>query len=142
MADPLSSQAWVAAWLQKAEHDIETAERALRAGTPITDTAAYHCHQAAEKALKAYLASRLKPLVKTHDLMDLLTRCAEADQRFVDWADRLAALSAFGTIVRYPSADADPTVEDVSDALLAVRHFHEFVSSILLNQPLPQGPTT
>ena len=94
MADPLSSQAWVAAWLQKAEHE------------------------------------------------DLLTRCAEADQRFADWADRLAALSAFGTIVRYPSADADPTVEDVSDALLAVRHFHEFVSSILLNQPLPQGPTT
>ena len=76
MAEPLTSQVWVAAWLQKAGHDIETAERALHAGSPITDTAAYHCHQAAEKALKAFLASRLKPLVKTHDLMDLLTRCA------------------------------------------------------------------
>lgn len=50
MAEPLSSQAWVAAWLRKASHDLETAERALHAGDPITDTAAYHCHQAAEKA--------------------------------------------------------------------------------------------
>ena len=79
MAEPLTSQAWVAAWLQKASHDLETAQRALHGGNPITDTAAYHCHQAAEKALKAYLASRFEPLVKTHDLMDLLTRCANAD---------------------------------------------------------------
>ena len=58
MAEPVSSKVWVAAWLQKAEHEIETAERALNAGAPITNTAAYHCHQAAEKALKAFLASR------------------------------------------------------------------------------------
>lgn len=32
MAEPLTSQAWVAAWLQKASHDLETAERALHAG--------------------------------------------------------------------------------------------------------------
>ena len=38
MAEPLSSKAWVAAWLQKAEHELETAERALNAAT-ITDTA-------------------------------------------------------------------------------------------------------
>jgi hypothetical protein len=60
MAEPLTSQAWVAARLQKASHDLETAERALYAGHPITDTAAYHCHQAVEKALKAFLASRFE----------------------------------------------------------------------------------
>ena len=65
MAEPLTSQACVAPWLAKADHDLETAERALYAGAPITDTAAYHCHQAAEKALKAFLASRLEPL-ETH----------------------------------------------------------------------------
>lgn len=91
MAEPLSSKAWVAAWLQKAEHELETAERALNAGAPITDTAAYQCHQAAEKALKVFLALRLEPVVKTHDLMDLLTRCAAADVRFADWADRIDA---------------------------------------------------
>jgi len=106
MAENLSAKAWVTAWLQEAEHDLETAERALNAGAPITDTATYHCHQATEKTLKAYLASRLEPLVKTHDLMNLLTRCAATDVRFADWADRLADLSAFGTVVRYPSVDS------------------------------------
>lgn len=134
MAEPLTSQAWVAAWLQKADHDLETAERALHAGSPITDTAAYHCHQAAEKALKAFLASRFEPLVKTHDLMNLLTRCADADARFADWADRISELSAFGTVLRYPSVDADPTVSDVAQALQTARLFHEFVSSIVFDR--------
>ncbi|MES2229635.1 MAG: HEPN domain-containing protein [Pseudomonadota bacterium] len=134
MAEPLTSQAWVAAWLQKADHDLETAERALHAGSPITDTAAYHCHQAAEKALKAFLASRFEPLVKTHDLMNLLTRCADADARFADWADRISELSAFGTVLRYPSIDADPTVSDVAQALQTARLFHEFVSSIVFDR--------
>jgi HEPN domain-containing protein len=131
MADGLTSQAWVAAWLQKASHDLETAKRALHAGYPITDTAAYHCHQAAEKALKAFLAFRFEPLVKTHDLMDLLTRCAAADARFADWADRMAELSAFGTVLRYPSVDADPNVSDVTRALQSAQQFHGFVSAIV-----------
>lgn len=75
MAEPLTSRARVAAWLQKAGHDLETAEGALHAEHAITDTAAYHRHLAAEKALKAFLASRFEPLVKTHDLIDLLRRC-------------------------------------------------------------------
>ena len=131
MAEPLTAQAWVAAWLQKASHDLETGKRALHAGHPITDTAAYHCHQAAEKSLKAFLASRLEPLVKTHDLMDLLTRCAAADARFSNWADRISELSAFGTVLRYPSVDADPTVSDVTHALQTAQQFHGFVSAIV-----------
>lgn len=134
MAEPLSAEAWVAAWLQKAEHDLETAQRALTGGAPITDTAAYHCHQAAEKALKAFLAARLEPLVKTHDLMDLLTRCAAADVRFADWVDGISELSAFGTVLRYPSVDADPIVSDITHALQTARLFHRFVSSIIFDR--------
>lgn len=137
MAEPLTSQTWVAAWLQKASHDLETAGRALHGGHPITDTAAYHCHQAAEKALKAFLASRFEPLLKTHDLMDLLTRCAAADARLADWANRIAELAAFGTVLRYPSVDADPSVGDVTQALQTARQFHGFVGAIVADG----GPT-
>ena len=137
MAEPLTSQAWVAAWLQKACHDLQTADRALHAGDPITDTAAYHCHQAAEKALKAFLASRFEPLVKTHDLMALLTRCAAVDARFAAWADRMAELSAFGTVLRYPSVDADPSVGDVTHALHTAQQLHGFVSAVVAEG----GPT-
>jgi HEPN domain-containing protein len=131
MAEGLTSQAWVAAWPQKATHDLETAKRALHACYPITDTAAYHCHQAAEKALKAFLAFRFEPLAKTHDLMDPLTRCAAADARFADWADRMAELSAFGTVLRNPSVDADPNVSDVRYALQTAQQFHGVVSAIV-----------
>ena len=141
MAEPLTSQAWVAAWLRKADHDMQTAERALHGGSPITDTAAYHCHQAAEKSLKAFLAWRAKPLVRTHDLMDLLTRCANEESRFVDWADRISVLSAFGTVLRYPSVDADPSVIDVTHALQTTRHFHAFVSSLVGETRQGQTPT-
>jgi HEPN domain-containing protein len=134
MAEPLTSQAWVAARLQKASHDLETAQRALHAGAPITDTPAYHCHQAAEKALKAFLASRFEPLVKSNDLMDLLTRCANPDARLADWADRIAELSAFGTVLRYPSVDADPAVIDVTHALQTAQQFYAFVSAIVGDQ--------
>jgi HEPN domain-containing protein len=34
---------------------------------PATDTAIYHSQQAAEKALKGYLAFRDQPLERTHD---------------------------------------------------------------------------
>jgi HEPN domain-containing protein len=130
MVEPLSSQQWVDAWLQKAGHDLETADRALRAGAPITDTAAYHCHQAAEKALKAYLAWRGEPVAKIHDLIALLTRCASVEPRFADWADRISGLSAFGTAVRYPSLDIDPLVKDTIAALNIARQLNEFVASL------------
>lgn len=40
-------------WLFKARHDLRSAKRLFTDEPPILDTAAYHCQQAAEKALKA-----------------------------------------------------------------------------------------
>ena len=67
MAD--DAQHLVLAWLEKARHDLETARRVVAGDPPITDTAVYHCQQAAEKALKAFLIDQGQPIFKTHDLM-------------------------------------------------------------------------
>ena len=104
MAEPLTSHEWRAAWLQNSDHDFETADRALHARFPITDTAAHHC-QAAEKTLKAFLGSRFEPLVKIPDLMHLLTRGADAEVRLTDWADRRSELSAFGQPVSFKTPE-------------------------------------
>lgn len=40
-------------WLFKARNDLRSAVRLFTDDPPILDTAAYHCQQAAEKALKA-----------------------------------------------------------------------------------------
>ncbi len=42
-------------WLEKADHDRRAAPLALAGEPPITDVAAFHCQQAVEKLLKAYL---------------------------------------------------------------------------------------
>ena len=74
-------------WLRKARHDIETARRAVNHAEPITDTAVYHCQQAAEKTLKAVLIHYGEPVFKTHDLVALLTKCANSDQTFTQWIE-------------------------------------------------------
>ncbi len=44
-------------WMEKADEDLEAARRLL-SGEPLTAPAAFHCQQASEKALKAFLVSR------------------------------------------------------------------------------------
>jgi HEPN domain-containing protein len=51
-------------WLIKAEHDLRSARRLLGDTPPLLDTAAYHCQQTAEKALKALLTLHDIPLPK------------------------------------------------------------------------------
>ena len=44
-------------WLERADLDLRLAERALQVPPPLAGGAAYHAQQAAEKALKAFLAA-------------------------------------------------------------------------------------
>jgi HEPN domain-containing protein len=57
------------AWMIKAWRDLETAHRAAEGAPPLYDVAVYHCQQAAEKAVKAFLVHRGKPYERTHDIM-------------------------------------------------------------------------
>jgi HEPN domain-containing protein len=45
-------------WLIKSQHDLGSANRLMEGEEPYLDTAVYHCQQAAEKAIKAYLTYR------------------------------------------------------------------------------------
>ena len=47
---------WVRSWLTKAHSDLRSACALMALAEPATDTAIYHCQQAAEKSLKGYLA--------------------------------------------------------------------------------------
>lgn len=48
----------IRAWLLKALHDLESAEWLLARPEPLCSAAGFHCQQASEKALKAYLTWR------------------------------------------------------------------------------------
>ncbi len=61
---PLTSE-----WIQKAEGDLATARRELRARTvPNYDAACFHAQQCAEKYLKDLLQEAVTPFGKTHNL--------------------------------------------------------------------------
>ena len=123
-------------WLEKADHDRIGVEAALDRNPPITDIAAFHCQQAVEKLLKGYLVYRRQPFERTHDLVELLAMCAECDPSFDDLRARVEPLTPYAVRFRYPGP-ADPSLEDVQDALEVVRSVREFILSRLPEETRP-----
>ena len=62
-------------WIRKADNDLRAAEYLLKAEEPLTDIISFHCQQAVEKYLKAYLTSVDARVKKTHDLEVILNQC-------------------------------------------------------------------
>ncbi len=97
-----SAQRHVAPWLKQAEHDLADAEFVAQAGRHAL--ACFLCHQAAEKAVTAFLLSRGAEHVWGHALADLCEDAMVLDPSF-DLIKSLAGLldkHYFGA--RYPSA--------------------------------------
>ncbi|MBI4285925.1 MAG: HEPN domain-containing protein [Chloroflexi bacterium] len=104
-------------WFLRAEHDLQTAQIALRAGGP-TDTVAILLQQAVEKYLKGYLLSKGWKLKKIHDLEELVTKAAVYDKALAQFLDLCRALSASYLQARYPDRPAeDYTPEETADML-------------------------
>ncbi len=56
-------------WLLKAKNDLLNVDNNLKADLIPFDTICFHCQQAAEKLLKAYLVGNNKSYPITHDLL-------------------------------------------------------------------------
>jgi len=71
----------VSEWLQKAEKDLLSARILLEHDPPVLETACFHCQQAVEKALKAYLVWKGVPFERVHSLPYLLDLCRSRSRR-------------------------------------------------------------
>lgn len=58
------------AWLAKAASDRRAAEHALTARPPLFSDSTFHCQQAAEKAMKGFLAWHNVPFRRVHQVAD------------------------------------------------------------------------
>jgi HEPN domain-containing protein len=105
-------------WLQKAEDDIKVAKHILVMNDPPTGMICFHCQQAIEKYLKAFLTSHDVRVKKTHDLGMLLDMCLEIDKEFekMDKAE-VASLTPFAVEIRYPDENYTPTIDESKSAL-------------------------
>lgn len=122
--------AYAREWLAKAWNDLRSAEALLSLSPPATDTAAFHCQQAVEKALKAFLTHRNEPFEKLHDLTALCRLCAGFDEAFGTLEDDMATLTRYAVQFRYPG-EKEPTAEEVRAALGVVQEVWNFVLSRL-----------
>lgn len=89
-------------WLDKAEDDMIAAE-VLAKDDRCYNLCAFHCQQAIEKALKAYLLLSSPYPVDGHNLSWLCKQAARKDKAFTQWLDECATLNGYYTETRYPS---------------------------------------
>ena len=114
-------------WLIKARNDLRSAQRLFTAQPPLLDTAAYHCQQAAEKALKGYLTLHEAPFRKNHLLAPLLAECQAYDPGFGALAEAGEALTPFATSFRYPGDVLEPEDATVAEAMQLAGAVFSFV---------------
>lgn len=127
----------VKSWLTKAKHDLDSAVKLARDPDARLDTAIYHCQQAGEKALKAFLVRHDQVVEKTHDLR-LLTNLAEKiDKQFHDWIEKAALLTPYAAEYRYPGEYLEPDKDEFQEALKAAQELYAFVLSLLPLEACP-----
>jgi len=117
------------AWLGKALNDLKSARIVGDAPDGPLDTAIYHCQQAAEKAVKAFLVFKGVMPEKTHDVRKLTLQASSFDSSFHKCVPIAAALTPYAWEFRYPSdlAETYPTREEFDEALEHAQTVYDFV---------------
>jgi HEPN domain-containing protein len=118
-------------WLIKAENDLASARLLASAAQPLRDTAIYHCQQAGEKALKALLAWKKRPLLRTHDLEILLNQVVADCPGLEQLQGPAESLTPYAVEYRYPGEFADPSEEELDEALAAAQAILLAVSKLV-----------
>ena len=98
------------AWLDRARRDLRAA-KLLIAGDSSAE-ALFHCQQAVEKALKAFLAFHQKPFRRTHDLSDLSQDCLSIDDSLQPVIAEAESLTQYAWRFRYPGAPYEPEADE------------------------------
>ncbi|MDR2591765.1 MAG: HEPN domain-containing protein [Chitinispirillales bacterium] len=108
-------------WILLADDDLRAAEIILNDESHLTNICAFHCQQAIEKYLKAYLVEKSVPLIKTHDLIKLNGMINEIENIGID-EKKLFAVNEIYTESRYPGElglvpSGMPTEEEAKEFL-------------------------
>ena len=105
-------------WISKADADLSTAKRELRARKcPNYDAVCFHSQQCAEKLLKALLTEEGLAFPRTHDLLRLLENLIPGHPDLELLKDVCSDLTAFAVEFRYPGENATKAM-----ACLAVKN--------------------
>jgi len=124
----------VDAWLAKASDDLRAAERLVPdehedGYQPLYGAAAFHLQQAAEKTMKAYLASHSVRFAKIHDLSRLIALASTIDIGFDRLDGAAEARAPFSVEVRYPGDWDELTKDEYLQTKVAAEQVIELVAA-------------
>jgi len=103
-------------WVEKVKNDLLNADNNLASNRVPFDTVCFHCQQAAEKLLKAFLVLHESEYPLTHNLFVILEEILKFDKSADFLRESLAVLNPYSVEVRYPGDAWMPTMEDAEEA--------------------------
>ena len=99
----------------------------LKPRKELSGGAVFHCQQAAEKALKAFLVWHDVPFRKTHDLKEIGEACVELDTNLMGFVGRAVPLTEYAWKFRYPGEPEAPSLEEVEAAFALATEVYEAI---------------
>ena len=119
---------YIKQWIIKADHDLGTAKVTYLHIPEFKDTVTFHCQQAVEKYLKAYLIFLEIEFKHTHDLVYLLDILFQKDKDIKNYYDKISQLQNYAVEVRYPNETIFLTDEKILDAINTSKKIREYVT--------------
>ena len=114
-------------WLAKANEDLLVVEKLTEVEIIATPSVCFHCQQAVEKFLKAYLIANGVDVKKTHNIEFLLSECTDIDKTFADFDPK--ELSDFSVDARYPGDMYIPEENETMEYKKLALEIKEFVEN-------------
>ena len=114
-------------WIEKADHDLGTAQVTYLYLPKYRDTIAFHCQQAAEKYLKGLLLFLDIPFKKQHSLNYLLGLLSSKIEITNELYDNASELEDFAVEIRYPDTSIDLADEEIQQAFKIAKLIRSFV---------------
>ena len=118
-------------WIKYGNMDFESASYLLNMKPLPYEIICYHCQQAVEKYIKAYIVSCDEELTKIHDLIELNKICKKYNVKFEAIDKMCSELNNYSVIIRYPFHTLDLEETDVKKALKYANEIKEFISENL-----------
>lgn len=125
-------------WLEEAAKDLRRVEILLAVEPPDLEDALFHCQQAAEKALKAFLTWHDVPFRRVHEMDALGSQCLEIDATLRPLLERADGLTKYAWRFRYPGAPYRPTMDEARSSAALARQLLEAVLGRLPTETHPQ----
>jgi HEPN domain-containing protein len=107
----------IGAWLEKAEKDLLSANHEFSFKDRVLESICFHCQQAVEKYIKAYLIYLEITFGKTHEIGELITLCEHKDTSISALKEEADKLTDYSVDLRYPD---DALFIDIKDAREAI----------------------